>query len=243
MKRTLVLALMLLAFMPQQAMAQPIESEPLAPMDIQPQPPAPAASTYKPEPYYKRVEEAPAAQAGDGDSMSGGVGSAYDIGTKATPPPGGEDVAAPAYPQEAPVTQGASNSQDPQSAPFVQSAPPIPYGSSIGTAPVQKNSYEGMKFCTLKVSFASKGAGIDQRAAGKIKTYLEKSTDILTYVEARGQGKEGEFSYCIDIQDHKNRARVYAALKKTLPFKDDVTSSLGTTTLAGSGFTTIQRAD
>lgn len=175
---------------------------------------------------------APVVSGGDG-GMAGGGGSVYDMGVTPSPErstapvPYGGDTGSPRNDEDAPT-------------PAIEMVPPrtIPYGSSIGTAPPEKMPAPDKKFCTLEVAFGSRGAGIDQRTAEYIKNYLSSHPDKLTYIRS-DWGREGEFSYCLDIAQHRNRAQIYKDLKKMIPGVRRGDSSTGDTTLSGSGFETV----
>lgn len=235
MKHVLLISTLFFCFTaPLSAMAQPIESEPLAPMDLQ-SPQTQAAPSSGPQPYYNRVVETNSTE-----GMSGGVGSAYDIGATATPPPVSADperTPAPAVaPSSAPHNDFSADtvSTDDRTAPIRS----VPYGSSIGAAPPVKYSYEGKKFCTFKVSFSSRGAGVDRKTAESVKSFLESRSQKLSYKRV-DWGHEGEYDYCVDVPRHSDRASVYAGIKRLIPKKSVLSDSTGDTLLAGSGFETI----
>lgn len=231
--------LIICLLLPLPVAAQPIESEALAPMDIAPPPSDPAATSYKPEPYYKPVTPPPSATGAADDGMSGAMGSssAYDLGA---PPAQAGDAAVQPYNSErsgvAAETVSPPASNNPDAPPAPRST--LPYGGSIGNAPPTKYSYENKKFCTLKVSFGSRGAGIDQKTAEKVKTYLDSNADKLSYARA-DWGREGEYDYCLDITQHNKRAEVYKALKKIMPGPRRHADSTGDVTVTGAGFTTL----
>ncbi len=239
MTRHLLLFICLLLPLP--VAAQPIESETLAPMDIAPPPSDPAAASYKPEPYYKPVTPPPVSTGTADDGMSGATGgsSAYDLGA---PPAQSAETPYQPYNSErsgvaadpAPVTPAANNNPDAPPAPRST----LPYGGSIGNAPPAKYSYENKKFCTLKISFGSRGAGIDEKTAERMKAYLDANTDKLSYTRA-DWGREGEYDYCLDITQHNKRAQVYTALKKLMPAPRRHADSTGDVTVTGAGFTTL----
>lgn len=141
----------------------------------------------------------------------------------------------PAPIEVAPVNNAPSDSAPAENGDMAPAPTAMPYGSSIGAAPPAKNSMDGKKFCTLKISFGSKCCGVDQKAADDIKTYLDGKKDDLSYISAPW-GKEGEFDYCIDIPKHGNRAKIYTDLKKMLVKHGSPSGNAGGVTLTGAGF-------
>ena len=139
------------------------------------------------------------------------------------PPPPGEDVAREVEPmkveepQAIQGTQSAPAENPPSQYPAGPNTQPIPIINSNVTGVMQKDEskFERMKFCTLKVSFTSMGAGTDAKVGDQIKTYLDSNANKLTYTKTQS-GKEGEYSYCLDIAEHNNRADVYKSLKQIL---------------------------
>jgi hypothetical protein len=212
------------------ALAQAIESEPLAPMDLAPAPAGSDTGGYKPEPYYKPVTPAPSSNAPDsGMSGTDGGSSAYDLGVTK----GG--TSAPPAPAPGPSPERSTGGNNTES---YAPRSTIPYGGSIGNAPPAKYSYENKKFCTLKISFGSRGAGVDAKTADKMKSYLDSNADKISYTRVNW-GREGEYDYCLDINQHNQRSKVYTALKKMMPVGRTKQSSEGDITITGAGFTTL----
>lgn len=262
MKHALVLAssiLMLGAALP--ALAQPIESEPLPPMNVAPQPSAvpsnaPPASDPGVIPMTSSsgapvgVKNAPSAASSDmsggDDGMSGASGgsSAYDLGAPTKAPVGTDSersgtAAQSVYGTDQSGVTDLSKTDDGDMAPAP--GPLIPYGGSIGNAPPAKNSFANKKFCTIKIAFGSRGAGTDEKTAAKIKSFLDSNGANLTYSRVPW-GREGEYDLCVDIQQHNNRAKIYSGLKKLVPQPRARADSTGDVTITGAGFTTVTTA-
>ncbi len=213
MKKTLLAFASLLA-LTAPALAQPIESEPLAPYTLSTET-DPMATTPPPS----------------------DVGSTAAL--PATPPPGADDLPTQ---DVAPIDTGpaqttsidpAMPSNPPDPAPYQPT--PLPEGSLAGTAPREQPVPQNRKFCTAKVSFASMGTGIDSKTSDKVKNYLDANTGKLTYFQSNW-GKEGERDYCLDIPEHRERAQIYKDLKRLLPDRSQATAPI---TLTGKGFETI----
>lgn len=201
------------------------------------------------------------ALAQDDGGMSGGVGSAYDLS------PNHSGGVAPAVPsvnpaepvlnnpplpvdgnavETAPLSQPSSITPAPSSindGPMADAPTAIPYGGSIGAAPPEKNSLEGAKFCTFKISFTSICCGTQGAVETRMVEYLKSQSDKLSFTEEKW-GDEGESDYCVDVKKHSDRAAVYTALKKLMPLKKDKDpNQTGDVILSGSGFTTITTKD
>jgi len=199
--------------------AQPIEREALPPI----------------KPYTLSTETDPMAM--DPSSVPPAEKSVNrGVAVEAPPPPGPNSIphssmdSAPmdsssAYPatsqQPAPVRSGAA-----------PSANDYPNNNVSGVIPNDESKFANRKFCTVKVSFGSVCCGIDHKTAEKMKSYLDGNADILSFTRSEW-GKEGEYDYCIDVHDHKNRSKVYVDLKKLLPRKGE---EKGSTTVSGKGF-------
>lgn len=245
----LISALMLFTALP--VSAQPIESEVLPPVQMAPQSttpsgvptslPAQAPAKPKNSSGYLPMDgatpaDAPSPPIGDptpkvetptntGDGMAGTSGgtSAYDLGAPTSAPPTDITPAAPP----------PSNHSDPlmgDTTPirnWQENQPP----STRGDDPALANK----KFCNLKISFTSIGTGIDSKTAEKIKMYLVANPDILTYTE-HTWGREGEYDYCVDIKEHRNRAKIYTDIKRLLP---PASAKKPPTNVVGDGFEPI----
>lgn len=216
----LITALMLACATP--ALAQPIESAPLA------------APTYtmQGETDPMATGSAPPQQAFDDVPPPINRGEA----APATPPPGADslptqDVAPitstpPQYTGEramAPVTSPAANT------PYTN---PYPNNSVSGVPPEDTSKFENRVFCTLKVSFGSMGTGPDRKTGDKVKSYLDSNLDKLSY-QTLNWGKEGEFSYCTTIKQHRDQAKIYSDLRRIIP---DQRNNTAPVTLSGKGF-------
>lgn len=181
------------------AQAQPIESEPLAPLEIKP-------ITAQP------LDNVPQEDTPDSPSASSGQFPPVQQPTSGVAP----------YP--------TSNTTKPI-------APIVPYGGSMGTAPNDKPVTE-TKICAMQVSFESACCGTDVKTGEILKTYLDANKDKLTYTKSNW-GREGEYTYCIDVPDHKNRGRTYSALKKII---EDTPAKYKPVSLSGTGFTPVNNA-
>ncbi len=256
MKRfALLSALMLFTALP--AIAQPIESEVLPPVQMAPQSKAPPgvptslpaqapakpknSSGYLPmnsaspadapsppigDPSPKETAAPDTGEMATDDSGMAGTSdgtSAYDLGAPTSAPP--KDITSAAPPP--------SNHSDPlmgDTTPirnWQENMPPSTRGDDPALA--------AKKFCNLQVSFTSIGTGIDSKTAEKIKMYLVANPDILTYTENKW-GREGEFDYCVDIKEHKNRAKIYTDIKRLLP---PAAAKKPPTNIIGDGFEPI----
>jgi hypothetical protein len=225
------------------AFAQAIESEPLPPISGQTTSPSQAVTpTLSPQDsvipiYNPNRPPSSSSTAAPEDDMGMNGASVYDLQKQGkdiplTPPPdmsGERDM-------NSPTSMPAENTAAPEDTGPVADAPhSIPYGGSIGNAPPAKYSYDGKKFCTMKMTFTGMGKGIDENTATAVKSYLDENQDKLTYVRS-AVSPEGEFSYCVDVEDHRNKAEVYRQLKKLLPAKSPNSAE---TILSGSGFATV----
>ena len=168
----------------------------------------------------------------------------------ATPPPGADDQPgasseqsvggydAMPSPTNPPADFSPSSDTPPAPAMDAERTGSYPNNPVSGVLRTDESKFENRTFCTLKISFTSIGAGINQKAAGSVKNYLDANGEKLTYKKSVW-GKEGEFDYCIDIPAHNNRARVYTDLKKLLPLKETRDKR---TVLTGKGFTRVENS-
>jgi hypothetical protein len=204
------------------ALAQPVTSEPLA---------APYTLQNETDPMATGGGTAPARPAFDDVPPPVNRGEAI----MAPPPPGADslptqDVAPitatpPQYTPEramAPVTTPSA------STPYTN---PYPNNTVSGVPPEDLSEFENRIFCTLKVAFGSMGSGPDRKTGDKVKSYLDSNLDKLSY-QTLSWGKEGEFSYCLTIKEHKNQAEIYSELRKIVPEKP----TGAPVTLSGKGF-------
>lgn len=238
------LSLCLAALFPGNALAQAVESEPLPPMDIVPPPAQPQGFTPAPAsaaPKTGMPEGTPA----PGNSVVGEDPSAVPIWSPsgapapAQPTPSG-DLGTEATPTGSGMVPPDASSDPSATAPADAYKPDTTYNSPVtGVVPPQKNT-AGKKFCTLEIAFGSFAAGTDTKTGERIKSYLDSNPDKLTYVRSNW-GKEGEYSYCLEVTQHKNRAEIYKDLKKLLPAKADRVRA--PTTLSGKGFAPVRHAD
>ena len=204
------------------ALAQPIESAPLAaPTYTMQGETDPMAMGTAPPPQQAFDDVPPPVNRGEA--------------IIAPPPPGADslptqDVAPitatpPQYMPErsmAPVTSPSANT------PYTN---PYPNNAVSGVPPEDTTKFENRIFCTLKVAFGSMGSGPDRKTGDKVKSYLDSNLDKLSY-QTLSWGKEGEFSYCLTIKEHKNKATVYNELRKIVPEK----KTGAPVTLSGKGF-------
>ncbi len=213
------LILALLCFAPA-AHAQPIERETLPPI----------------KPYTMSTETDPMAM--DPAAVAPVEKSVNRGEAQVAPPPPGPNSIPHSSMDSSPADSSSSYSTEP--APVrtgpAPSANDYPNNNVSGVVPADESAFANRKFCTLKVSFGSMCCGIDRKTADKIKSYLDGNPGLLTYTRSNW-GKEGEYDYCIDIPDHKNRGKVYVDLKKLLPRKGD---EEGKTTVSGKGFEPVK---
>lgn len=225
--------------------ASSIESEPLPPPPGQQAvtPPRPITTNTagdNPIPLTTRsgapatASSAPASatksSADNGMSGADGAGSsAYDLGAPKMPAPD----TSPERDTGAPVatTTTTETTKPYVYKPTVRTNPVI----TMGSAPPEDKSLESVKFCTLKVTFNSIGTGTDAKTDEKIKSYLAANADKLTYTTANF-GREGEHSYCIDINQHNFRSKIYTDLKRMLPPQG---INAPETKLSGEGFAPV----
>jgi hypothetical protein len=213
----LILALLLMTGI---AQAQPIESEPLpAPYTLQNET-DPMALGGTPPPMAPVEEAAPATPPPGQDSITSSEPAPM---TDNNPPPSDE-----AYPDSIQVPTGITSGP-------VPSANDYPNNSVSGVVPEDPSKFENKIFCTLKISFTSACCGPDIKTGEKVKSYLDANTDKLTYVRTTW-GKEGEFSYCLKINEHKNQAAIYKHLKKLAAEKPNKNAPV---TISGKGFEPI----
>lgn len=176
---------------------------------------------------------------GETDPMALGAPQ-QDSGNTATPARGSgyapilsSDDAPPPAPQT--ITPDYQTKQ-----PQERSFPPTPL------TPVQHNvvsaakredlsKFENRIVCTLKMSFASAGAGIDQNTATAAKSYLDANKDKASYTQSQ-RGNKGEFSYCVMVPQHRDQAEIYQGMKNLMP---PVGSKAGPVTLSGKAFTPL----
>jgi hypothetical protein len=119
-----------------------------------------------------------------------------------------------------------------QAAPDSPYANPYPNNQVSGVPPEDPSKFENRIFCTLKVSFGSMGAGPDRKTAGKVKSYLDSNLNKLSY-QTLTRGKEGEFSYCVTIKEHRQQANIYNDLRRLIP---DRRNNRAPVSLSGKGF-------
>lgn len=154
-------------------------------------------------------------------------------------PPGADDLPPQAAASESPVDITPANDNagimtyKNETAPYTYAPDKLPTGTLAGAAQPDRLPPENLKFCTMKIAFGSRGQGTDKKTGDAVKSYLDANTDKLVYLRD-ARGKEGEYSYCLEVEDHKNRAGVYKNLRRLLP---DTTN--GPITLSGKGFETV----
>lgn len=70
--------------------------------------------------------------------------------------------------------------------------------------------------CDITVSFGSAGTGPDRDTTMSMKTYLDGDKARLKYTR-HNRGQEGEYNYCIMINDSSDSRSIYRNLKSMLP--------------------------
>ena len=217
MKKTVLLLSVAFLSLAAPAMAQPIESEPLGPA-----------------PYTLQNETDPMALGGPPQPITGPEAPVYrGEAAPPTPPPGESTVETM---EVTPTTVTPPQNISPERSPSVGGyTNPYPNNAVSGVPPEDSSKYEGKMFCTLKISFGSIGTGVDAKTGEKVKTYLDSNMDKLTYVRTNW-GKEGEYSYCVKINDHKQQAEIYKNLKALMP-KRGVNAP--PVSMSGKGFTPV----
>lgn len=205
------------------ALAQPIEREAL---------PAPYTMQHETDPMATGSAPVTAAPADTGRPINRGEA------VMAPPPPGSDSLPTqdvepitatpPSYMQE----RNLAPAQQQQAAPDSPYVNPYPNNAVSGVPPEDPAKYENRIFCTLKASFGSAGAGPDRKTGDKVKSYLDSNLDKLSY-QTLNWGKEGEFSYCLTIKEHKQQAIIYNDLRRMIP---DQRSNSAPVTLSGKGF-------
>lgn len=73
-----------------------------------------------------------------------------------------------------------------------------------------------IKSCDIMVSFGSAGSGPDSDIGMTMKTYLDGDKDRLKYTR-QNRGSDGEFNYCIMVNDANDSKSIYRNLKSILP--------------------------
>lgn len=155
------------------------------------------------------------------------------------PPPGADDLPPQSEESGMPAENSSQNNTtgimtyENETAPYTYAPDKLPTGTLAGAAQPDKLPPKNLKFCTMKIAFGSRGQGTDQKTGDAVKSYLDANTDKLVYLRDT-RGKEGEYSYCLEVEDHKNRAGVYKNLRRLLPDTAD-----GPITLSGKGFETV----
>ncbi|HEU4838745.1 MAG TPA: hypothetical protein VFS88_04965 [Micavibrio sp.] len=216
----LFLALLLTATAP--ALAQPIEREAL------------------PAPYTMQGETDPMAM-GSAPVMTAPADVPPPINRGeaviAPPPPGADSL--PTQDVEPVTATPPATMQERDLAPAQQqTAPDSPYVNPYpnnpvsGVPPEDPSKFEDRIFCTLKVSFGSMGAGPDRKTGDKVKSYLDSNLDKLSY-QTLTRGKEGEFSYCLTIKEHRKQADIYNDLRHLIP---DRRNNRAPVSISGKGF-------
>lgn len=224
MKRAALFSILMLACAAP-ALAQPVTSEPLA---------APYTLQNETDPMATGGGTTPARPAFDDVPPPVNRGEAII----APPPPGADslptqDVAPitatpPQYMPERNMGATPAPAAPANNAPYVN---PYPNNSVSGVPPEDPTKFENRIFCTLKVAFGSMGSGPDRKTGDKVKSYLDSNLDKLSY-QTLNWGKEGEFSYCLTIKEHKHKAEIYNELRKIVPEKP----TGAPVTLSGKGF-------
>lgn len=209
------------------ALAQPVESEPLGPA-----------------PYTMQNETDPMALGGAPQPITGPEAPVFrGEAAPATPPPGSDSIHVMDGGPGAVTTSGSVSFErypsPPAKAPATTTSGgytnPYPNNAVSGVPPEDPSKFENKMFCTLKISFGSMGAGPDVKTGGKVKAYLDSNTDKLTYVRT-DWGREGEYSYCLKINDHKQQSGVYKDLRALMP-KRGVNAP--PVSMYGKGFTPV----
>jgi len=199
---------------PGHARSQAVESQPLDPF----------------KPYTLSTETDPMAM----DAPPASPGTAPEA-IMAPPPPGQDSIqAAESMPQS--IIAPAQDSM-PASTQNLAPPPDYPNNNVSGVIPEDPSKYANRIFCTFKISFDSTGNGTDANTSEKVKRYLDSNTEKLTYVRS-DKGGNGEYSYCVKVNDHKNQSDIYRALKKFVRDSNPKTS----VSLAGKGFTPVTNA-
>lgn len=217
--KTQLLSLACLLALTGPALAQAVESEPLAPF----------------KPYTMSGESDPMALDGPPPAPLNNAPAALP----ATPPPGADSLSGSDR-DMAPQTYDTPYEALPESAPYPAASPYnapaadaptalYPNNNVSGLPPRDTSKFENRVFCILNVAFNSAGRGPDAAAGQKVKSYLDSNAGKMTYTRKDG-GKDGAYSYCIMIDEHKLRARTYSDLKKI------IREAAAPTTLTGQGF-------
>jgi hypothetical protein len=207
---------------------------------------APPASA---QPIERETLPAPYTMQGETDPMA--TGSAPVMAAPAEVPPPvnrGEAVIAPLPPGSdslptqdvEPITATPPASMEErnlaptqqQAAPDSPYVNPYPNNQVSGVPPEDPSKFEDRIFCTLKVSFGSMGSGPDRKTGDKVKSYLDSNLDKLSY-QTLSRGKEGEFSYCVTVKEHKHQANIYNDLRNLIPERRNNRAPVS---ISGKGF-------
>lgn len=224
MKKTALLLSVALLSLAAPAMAQPVESVPLGPA-----------------PYTLQNETDPMALGGPPQPITGPEAPIYrGEAAPATPPPGEHTVTMDVAPTT--VTPPGSVSFERYPSPSTTTPAtttggsytnPYPNNAVSGVPPEDTSKFENKMFCTLKIFFGSIGTGTDVATGEKVKAYLDSNSDKLTYVRT-DWGKEGEYTYCVKINEHRQQAGIYKDLKSMMPQRGVNTPPVS---MSGKGFT------
>lgn len=84
-------------------------------------------------------------------------------------------------------------------------------GSALAMQDIAK-----IKACDITVSFGSAGNGPDRDTGMTMKTYLDGDKDRLKYTR-QNRGTDGEYNYCIMVNDIEDSKSIYRNLKSILP--------------------------
>lgn len=226
MKKTHALLLSsLLIAMSAPAFAQPIESEPLKPF---------VPYTLKNETDPMALGSAPTSDAPSVSThQSGGFAPMVtdETSTIQAPPPPAETVEVAPY--TPPVPAGELPPQPSTSGAHVPAISNYDNNVVTGLTPRDESKFENRQFCTLKVSFASIKSSFDDKTDLAVKGYLEDNKNLLTYVTAK---ESNGHAYCITVEQHNNKAKIYNGLKNLIPPKGQMTPEVA---LSGKGFTPL----
>lgn len=76
--------------------------------------------------------------------------------------------------------------------------------------------------CDITVSFRSMGqGGTDKDTGMSMRAYLAGMADTLSYTQTRW-GRDGEYDYCINVNNANERASIYRQLRGLLPIDNSI---------------------
>lgn len=94
----------------------------------------------------------------------------------------------------------------------------LPACSSLPELPGMAPKYTGPhSACSVSVSFASYGAGIDSASYARVQEYFRTANDKVADVQVNKWGREGEKTLCIQARQASDAPRIFRDIASLVP--------------------------